>query len=218
MARLREPPGASAGEEPRPVPPSGRLRWAVGGLVVALAAGVSIMISRSQDPTPALPRAARECGQARSLLAVGKQLPGGCAFEALGTGADVTLADYASGRPIVLNFWASWCAACIKEMPELQKVYVAAAGAVQFLGVDLLGVEGETRAGAESFARQRSVTYPLAYDEGGLLYSRISLRVLAPTTAFVRADGTLAGIHIGQMDAAELRGLIAQYLAIQVAA
>ena len=72
--------------------------------------------------------------------------------------------------------------------------------------------------GAEGFARQRSVTYPLAYDEGGLLYGRISLRVLAPTTAFVRADGTLAGIHIGQLDAAELRGLIARYLGIQVPA
>jgi AhpC/TSA family len=119
-----------------------------------------------------------------------------------------------AGRPGAL----SWCAACIQEMPELQKVYVSAAGAVQFLGVDLLGVEGETRSGAESFARQRSVTYPLAYDEGGLLYGRVSLRVLAPTTAFVRADGTLAGIHIGQLDAAELRGLIARYLGIQVPA
>jgi len=42
--------------------------------------------------------------------------------------------------------------------------------------------------------------------------------VLAPTTAFVRADGTLAGVHIGQMDAAELRGLIGQYLGVQVPA
>ena len=187
------------------------------GLVVALAAGAGMVISRSHDPKATLP-AARECSQAGSLLAVGGQLPGGCKLEALGSGAAVTLADYASGKPIVLNFWASWCAACIQEMPELQKVYLSAAEAVQFLGVDLLGVEGETRSGAESFARQRSVTYPLAYDESGLLYGRISLRVLAPTTAFVRADGTLAGVHIGQLDATELRGLIAQYLGIQVAA
>jgi len=116
----------------------------VGGLVVALAAGVSMVIIRFQDAKPALPPAARGCGQARSLLAVGTQLPGGCRFQALGTGAAVTLADYASGKPIVLNFWASWCAACIQEMPELQKVYLSAAEAVQFLGVDLLGVEGET--------------------------------------------------------------------------
>ena len=190
----------------------------VGGLVAVLVGGASIVTIRSHDAKPALPPAARGCGQARSLLAVETQLPGGCKFQALGTGAAVTLANYASGKPIVLNFWASWCAACIQEMPELQKVYLSAAEAVQFLGVDLLGVEGETRSGAESFARQRSVTYPLAYDEGGLLYGRISLRVLAPTTAFVRADGTLAGVHIGQLDATELRGLIAQSLGIQVAA
>jgi hypothetical protein len=64
-----------------------------------------------------------------------------------------------------------------------------------------------------------AVTYPLAYDEGGLLYGRISLRVLGPTTAFVRPDRTLPGVHISQVDAAELRGLIvAQYLGIQVPA
>ena len=132
--------------------------------------------------------------------------------------AERQLADYASGKPMVISFWASWCGACIREMPELQKVYLSAGGEVQFLGLDLLGVDGETRSGAVSFARQRAVTYPLADDEGGLLYGRISLRVLAPTTAFVRADGTLAGFHIGQVDAPELRGLIGQYLGIQVPA
>jgi hypothetical protein len=63
-----------------------------------------------------------------------------------------------------------------------------------------------------------AVTHPLAYDQGGSLHRRISLRVLAPTTAFVRPDGSLAGVHIGQVDAAELRGLIAQYLGIRVPA
>jgi hypothetical protein len=61
-------------------------------------------------------------------------------------------------------------------------------------------------------------TCPLTYDEGGLPYGRISLRVLAPTTALVRPDGTLAGVHIGQMDATELRDLIGQYLGIPVPA
>jgi len=68
-----------------------------------------------------------------------------------------------------------------------------------------------------AFATQRAVAYPLAYDDGGLLYSRISLRVLPPTTAFVRADGTLAGLHIGQLDAPDLRQLISRYLGIKVA-
>ena len=187
------------------------------GLAVVLAAGAGVLILRSQSAKPALPPAARGCGEARSLVAVGSELPGGCRLEALGTGAVVTLADYANGKPMVVNFWASWCGACIREMPELQKVYTSAANTVQFLGLDLLGVDGEDRSGAVAFAKQRAVSYPLAYDAGGLLYGRISLRVLPPTTAFVRADGTLAGVHIGQLDAPELRQLISQYLGIKVA-
>ena len=128
----------------------------------------------------------------------------------------VTLASL-RGHPVLVNFWASWCGACIQEMPDLQQVYASAAQQVQFLGLDLLGIDGEVRSAAVDFSKQRKVTYPLAYDDGGLLYGRISLRVLPPTTAFLRADGTLAGLHVGQMSAPELRGFIRQYLGVQVA-
>ena len=121
------------------------------------------------------------------------------------------------GRPVIVNFWASWCGACIQEMPDLQQVYASAAQQVQFLGLDLLGIDGEVRSAAVDFSKERKVAYPLAYDDGGLLYQRISLRVLPPTTAFLRADGTLAGLHVGQMSAPELRGFIRQYLGVQVA-
>lgn len=206
------------GDGSKPGPERGKVAWIAAGLIVILAVGAGVLMLRSGQTEPGAATVARDCGQARSLVAVGSQLPGGCQLEGLGTGAVMSLADYASGKSMVVNFWASWCGACIKEMPELEKVYLSAAGTVQFLGLDLLGVDGENRSGALGFAKQRAVTYPLAYDGGGLLYGRISLRVLAPTTAFVRADGTLAGLHIGQLDAAELRGLVAQYLGIQVLA
>ena len=140
----RSPDGATE-DGPRSRPPRGNVRWIVAGLVLALAAVAGVVIVHSQRAKPDLAPAARECGEPRSLVAVGSQLPGGCRLEALGTGAVVTLADYANGKPMVVNFWASWCGACIKEMPELQKVYGAAAGMVQFLGLDLLGVDGEDR-------------------------------------------------------------------------
>ena len=206
------------GEESKRGPERGKVGWIAAGLIVVVAVSAGAVILRPGQTKPGLVTAARDCGQARSLVAVGSQLPGGCQLEALGSAAVTSLADYASGKPMVVNFWASWCGACIKEMPELQKVYLSAAGAVQFLGLDLLGVDGENRSGALGFAKQRAVTYPLAYDDSGLLYGRISLRVLAPTTVFVRPDGTLSGFHIGQLDAPELRALIAQYLGIQVPA
>jgi len=182
-----------------------------------VAAGAVALVVRSQSGPRGLTPAARECGTARSLIDIGQMVPGTCKVEEFETGTAVSISDIAAGKPLVVNFWASWCTACIQEMPDLQQVYASAADRVQFLGLDLLGIDGEVRSAAVDFSKQRKVAYPLAYDDGGLLYGRISLRVLPPTTAFLRADGTLAGFHVGQMTASELRGYIQQYLGIQVA-
>ena len=187
-------------------------RVVVAGLALLLAAECG------HSAAAGLQASARGCGTARALIDAGQQVPGGCKVEALDSGAPVALSEFAQGKPMVVNFWASWCGACIQEMPDLQRVYTSANTQVQFLGLDLLDVSGEDRAGALAFARQRQVSYPLAYDQDGLLYGRISLRVLPPTTAFLKADGTLAGFHIGQMSAPELRQAIQQYLGVQVAA
>lgn len=194
------------------------LRWLVGVLVVLAAAGGVVAILRSERVKTGIPQAARDCGIPRALVPAGGAVPTACKVQALATGDEVPLSRYAAGKPMVINFWASWCDSCVEEMPALQSVYLASGGRVSFVGLDLLGVDGENQSGAEAFARQRSVTYPLAFDDGGLLYGRISLRVLPPTTAFVRANGTLAGFHVGQLNAAELRQEINQYLGVQVAA
>jgi thiol-disulfide isomerase/thioredoxin len=187
-------------------------------VIAVLAAGAAVLVLRSQSDSPRLTASARDCGPARSLIEVGHTVPGTCKVEALPAGSPVAISEIAAGKPLVVNFWASWCGACIQEMPDLQRVYVSAAPQVQFLGLDLLGIDGEVRSAAVDFSKQRKVAYPLAYDDGGLLYGRISLRVLPPTTAFLRADGTLAGLHVGQMTASELRGFIQQYLGIRVTA
>ena len=187
-------------------------------VMAVLAAGAVVLVLRAQGETPRLGASQRDCGTARSLIEVGHTVPGTCKVEALPTGSPVAISDVAAGKPLVVNFWASWCGACIQEMPDLQQVYASAAPQIQFLGLDLLGVDGEGRSAAVDFSKQRKVAYPLAYDDGGLLYGRISLRVLPPTTAFLRADGTLAGFHVGQMTASELRGFIQQYLGIQLTA
>ena len=187
-------------------------------MMAILVAGAVVLVVRSQGDTPRLRASERDCGTARALIEVGQTVPGACKVEPLASGAPVSISDIAAGKPLVVNFWASWCGACIQEMPDLQQVYASAAPQVQFLGLDLLGVDGEVRSAAVDFSKQRKVAYPLAYDDGGLLYGRISLRVLPPTTAFLRADGTLAGLHVGQMTASELRGFIQQYLGVQVTA
>jgi len=194
------------------------VRKLIAVVAVLAAAGAVVLVLRSQGRTSRLTASERDCGTARALISVGQTVPGTCRVEPLASAASVPISDIAAGKPLVVNFWASWCGACIQEMPDLQQVYASAAEQVQFLGLDLLGVDGEVRSAAVDFSKQRKVTYPLAYDDGGLLYGRISLRVLPPTTAFLRADGTLAGLHVGQMSAPELRGFIQQYLGVQVSA
>ncbi|GAC1372546.1 MAG: TlpA disulfide reductase family protein [Actinomycetota bacterium] len=194
------------------------MRWLGAGLVLVIAAGGIFLATRSHPVKPPPGPAARGCGPGRAAVAVGGQIPLACTVALLPDGTAATLAQIAGGKPLVINVWASWCGACIKEMPDFQKVYGAAGDQVRFVGLDLLGVDGESRSGAVQFSRQRAVSYPLAYDDGGLLYSRVSLRVLPPTTAFVRADGTLSGINIGQLSTNDLRQAIRTYLGIQVAA
>lgn len=186
-------------------------------LVVAAVVAV-VVVLHAQKVHPFLPAAARNCGTAKAQIAPGSTLPMSCEVKDLASNHAMTLAQYSAGKPMVINFWASWCESCIQEMPGLQQVYKASAGQVSFLGLDLLGVQGEIASYATQFAHQRAVTYPLAYDDTALLYSRVVLRFLPPTTVFVKPDGTLVETHIGELTPTELRGLIAKDLGVQVAA
>ena len=108
------------------------------------------------------------------------------------------------GKPLVINFWASWCFPCQTEMPLLESVYRSDHGAVRFLGIDT----DDKREAAIKFLARVHVTYPSLYmPERGpvaVSYDLIGL----PITVFVSADGTLVGRHIGQLNAPTLKGSI----------
>lgn len=149
------------------------------------------------------------------LVSVGERLPD-CSFEGVAGGAAVRLRAL-RGKPLVLNFWASWCPNCIKEMPAFQKVYRDLDGRVGFVGMDLLNIEGETRTAAEAFAAGTEVTYPLAYDPDGLLYSHFSLRVvrpIMPVTIFADAGGVVRERRFGELTEEDLRSFIREHFGI----
>jgi len=212
------PPPAAPEPAPDQIPP--RKPWVplIATLLVVAAVVAVVLVLHAQKIKPFRPAAERDCGAGGALIATGASLPMGCEVHDLATGHTMTLAQYSAGKPMVINFWASWCESCIQEMPGLQQVYKASAGQVSFLGLDLLGVQGEIPSYATQFASQRAVTYPLAYDDKALLYSRVALRFLPPTTAFVKADGTLVEVHIGELTPTDLRTMIANDLGVKVAA
>lgn len=103
------------------------------------------------------------------------------------------------GKPLVLNFWASWCVPCRAEMPAFEKTYRAYDGRVQFLGI----ASGDTEGKARAFAAERDVTYPLALDGDDSISRAYSLFGL-PSTYFVDADGVVVDSRAGEMSETEL--------------
>lgn len=98
------------------------------------------------------------------------------------------------GRPLVLNFWASWCVPCRTEMPLLERTYRAERGRIQFLGLD----SNDTSSAGLAFYKQVHVTYPAASDPQGVVATRYGLFGL-PTTVFISASGEIIGRFIGQL-------------------
>src|SRR5205823_8216723 len=134
-------------------------------LLVTLAACAQ---SRTQTSgVPALTAAQRQC-TGTMLLEQGTTFPGDCIVQDFAGGTSQTIAQLRGGKPMIINFWASWCVYCIKEMPDLQRASERVAGRVSFLGLDLLGVDGETPGAAARLAQRAGAHYPLAYDRAGL--------------------------------------------------
>jgi cytochrome c biogenesis protein CcmG, thiol:disulfide interchange protein DsbE len=147
----------------------------------------------------------------------GEALPD-CTFEGFNGWSPVRLAKL-QGKPVVLNFWASWCIACITELPNFEKVWKSFNGRVTIVGMDVTGLQGETKGAGLTFARRAGVTYRLAYDPSGLLYAHFSpsrTRPIMPITVYVDGRGIVKERHFGgPLSEKELRDAIAQFLGVR---
>ena len=100
-------------------------------------------------------------------------------------GSQGTLADL-RGKPVILNFWASWCPACVAEMPGFQRVYEQFGDRLTILGLDVQ----DTRDAAEALVERTGVQYPLGDDPDGTLLQTFG-GIAMPTTVFIDADGNV---------------------------
>ena len=101
-------------------------------------------------------------------------------------GNEVHLSDYL-GKPVVVNFWASWCGPCRMEMPEFQEKHLELGGEVQLLVINMTGGR-ETVETARDFIAGQGYTFPVLYDTEGdaaVTYGAYAL----PTTYFIDAEG-----------------------------
>jgi thiol-disulfide isomerase/thioredoxin len=122
-------------------------------------------------------------------------------------GSTGNLSDFA-GRPVVLNFWASWCPACVAEMPDFQAVHEEFGDEVVFIGLRMQEVDP---AAAAVLIDQTGVEYLLADDPEGAIYRSFN-SIAMPTTVFVTADGTIADVHAGAIFAEDLEAKIREQI------
>lgn len=104
-----------------------------------------------------------------------------------------------NGRPLVINFWATWCPPCREEIPELQRFAAAHAGDVDFYAINL----EERGSDVQRFLTERGLRLPVLLDEQGQLGRAFRISAI-PTTLIVAADGTIVLRKSGAVDQREL--------------
>ncbi|CAN5130735.1 hypothetical protein BH18ACT4_BH18ACT4_10930 [soil metagenome] len=122
-------------------------------------------------------------------------------FELL-DGSEVSLAGY-EGRPLVVNFFAHWCAPCVTEMPALEEVHQDMGDDVAFLGLSVQ----ETQEEAQALVDETGVTYDIARDPRGEAVTALG-GVGMPTTVLIDAEGNIAESHTSELSAGEITEMI----------
>jgi len=113
------------------------------------------------------------------------------------------------GKPLVINFFASWCPFCVGEMPGFQQVHMQLGNRVAFLGIS----QSDSRGASVALAHKTGITYPAAIDANGAFFNAVGTGGM-PTTLFVESGGRIAYVQVGPLDAATLRKYIGQYLGV----
>ena len=163
------------------------------GMVAVVFAGIGIFVAnRHTSPTPAESSAASKLFSQTMTDTGGKSQP---------------LSQW-QGKPLIVNFWATWCAPCVQEMPELS----ALQGEIQNRQVQILGIGIDSPSNIAEFANKYKIAYPLY--NGGLEASELSRQLGnqaggLPFTVVIGRDGQVKKTFLGRLKMDELRKEIA---------
>ena len=110
---------------------------------------------------------------------------------------EVRLSDF-KGKPVVVNFWATWCIYCVREFPQFEDAYRRYGDKVNFVMVDLTDNYRETMDSAKDFIRKNNYSFPVYFDmknSAGQAYNISSI----PVSLFIDADGNIVDTFVGAM-------------------
>jgi peroxiredoxin len=159
------------------------------GLLLFLALTLSILLFSSRDST-----------SVSTSPVKGSTAPNFIAMQLDGT--NVNLASL-RGQWIILNFWATWCVPCKREMPELQAFY-------EDTGITVIGVNlAEDEELIAAWIRDYGITYPIALDPKEEIYSLYHI-MGQPTTFVINPDGLIVELILGETTAENLLAIVEQ--------
>ena len=118
-------------------------------------------------------------------------------------GNTVRLSDFLD-KPVVLNFWASWCPPCKEEMPDFNEVYGEVGEEIAFMMVDLVDGQRETIETGTQYITEKGFTFPVYFDTEQEAASEYGI-LLIPTTIFIDKDGRIVTGIQGPIDTETLK-------------
>ena len=119
-------------------------------------------------------------------------------------GNNVSLSDF-KGKPVVLNFWASWCPPCKAEMPDYEKMYQQySSQGVVFMMVNMTDGSRETTATAKQFLKDSNYTFSAYFDVKSNAANTYGISSI-PDSIFIDKSGNVVNAYEGMIDAATMK-------------
>ncbi len=109
------------------------------------------------------------------------------------------------GKPVLINFWATWCGPCVVEMPSIQKYYESYPGAFEVVAINA----DESRSEVVKFVEDIEVTFPVVLDPGLRIQALYRPRGL-PTSYILDSQGVISSQHIGMLSEDQLEEYLAK--------
>jgi thiol-disulfide isomerase/thioredoxin len=166
-----------------------RLRGRRTAVAAAVIVAVAVAITLVGATAGSGPAKARSLGQAKNFD-----------LSVLGRPGQHLSLESLAGRPVIVNFFASWCSPCQKETPLIARFYRAKAGGVSVVGIDV----NDSAAAALHFVHKSGVTYPVAVDPLPMKTATAYNLPGLPATFFLNARHTIVKRVFGAVTEAEL--------------
>jgi cytochrome c biogenesis protein CcmG/thiol:disulfide interchange protein DsbE len=192
-ATAGEPVAGTAAQHGRSRLPRAYLAAAALAPFLVLAAWGAILLARPAAPSIAL---------------IGQPAP---AFVLADLNGNPLRLEDLRGRPVIVNFWASWCGPCVEEFPLLVK----AATTHRADGLAVVGIVFHDRSeAAREFMNRMGATWPAAMDPGDGVATQFGI-IGPPDSFFIDRNGLIVGRQIGQLSGADLQRGLNQILGVE---